>query len=798
MEQQGPQERAHRRLDFLRLGSRVSRRLFKWALASGLAASLLVSFGEAWWGYRERTEDLQQQFASIGRHVAPTLELSLWSFDEAQLDTQLRSLSSLLGVRAVHLQREGGAEVRLGRQDIADAFAYSFPLDHVDGDRTHRLGTLTLVADLAEFRVAGLTQMGIAFVGNTLVLLLVISIVLFVHHSRVRRRLAEVVQELEATAPDDLRRAAGLSHIGLHPADDEVDELVQAIIRLKADGGRALRELDERNGQLQHALADLGGSRALLQSIIDTVPLRVFWKDNSLRYLGCNPLFARDAGLASPADLVGLDDHGLAWRAQALAYQSDDRVVLSSGEAKLGYVEPQTTPLGDTLWLRTSKVPLRNPQGEVIGVLGVYDDITELKRNEAELTRYRDRLEDLVEERTRELAVARDHAEAGSRAKSTFLANMSHELRTPMNAIMGMTGLALRRAEDPRLRDQLGKIDAASKHLLHVINDILDLSRIEADRLVLEDEVLRLHDVFADAVNLIAARAQEKGVRLIQQLPESLAHRNLRGDRLRLGQILLNLASNAVKFTDSGGLVTLRAYVLRERESRLQVRIEVRDTGIGIHAQDQPRLFTAFEQADGSTTRRYGGTGLGLAISKRLVELMGGTIGIQSTPGIGSTFWCELPLRLHGAAPDPAGPVAAESAFERLRTRHTGARVLLAEDDPVNQEVGRALLEDAGLVVDVAANGRSAVELARTQTFAIILMDVQMPELNGLEAVRAIRSDACNPHVPILALTANAFGEDREASIAAGMDDHVAKPIDPEGLYGILLHWLDMPGRSSG
>lgn len=795
MQQHGSRERASGRLDFLRLGSRVSRRLLKWALVSGLAASVLVSSGEAWWGYRERTGALEQQFASIGEHVAPTLELSLWSFNEAQIDAQLRSLSHMLSVRAVRLQREGGTEVRFGRQDITDAFAYSLPLDHTDAGRTHHLGTLTLVADLAEFRAAGLAQMGIAFVGNTLVLLLVITMVLFVHHSLVRRRLADVVQELAATAPDDLRRAASLAPASPDLADDEVDELVQAIVRLKADGGMALRELDDRHQQLQYALNDLGSSRALLQSIIDTVPMRVFWKDKALRYLGCNPLFAQDAGLESPAHLVGLEDHCLAWRAQALAYQEDDRAVLASGEAKLGYVEQQPTPTGGILWLRTSKVPLRNAQGEVIGVLGVYDDITELKRNEAELTRYRDSLEVLVEERTRELAVARDHAEAGSRAKSTFLANMSHELRTPMNAIMGMTGLALRRAEDPRLRDQLGKINAASKHLLHVINDILDLSRIEADRLVLEDEVLRLQDIFVGTVNLVAARAEEKGVHLNLELPADLANRMVRGDPVRLGQILLNLAGNAVKFTDAGGSVTLRAFVQRERRDRLRIRMEVQDTGIGIQPQDQKRLFMAFEQADGSTTRRYGGTGLGLAISKRLVELMGGAIGIDSTPGVGSTFWLELPMRLSANARVLSDPGAADSAFASLRARHAGIRVLLAEDDLVNQEVGRALLEEAGLVVDVADNGRSAVALARSQTFAIILMDVQMPELNGLEAARAIRSDSRNADVPILAVTANAFGEDREDCIAAGMDDHVAKPIDPEGLYAILLKWLDASGR---
>ncbi|MFO1195278.1 MAG: ATP-binding protein, partial [Rhodoferax sp.] len=568
-------------------------------------------------------------------------------------------------------------------------------------------------------------------------------------------------------------------------------------IQLKMTGGLALQGLDARQLELQQALRDLEGSRSVLQSVVDTAPMRVFWKDRSLRYLGCNPLFARDAGVANPAELVGQDDHALVWRANAEAYRLDDEAVMTTGQPKLAYEEPQTTPDGSTIWLRTSKVPLRDGAGSVIGVLGVYDDITDIKRNQAELTSYRDHLEELVDARTRELAVARDHAEAGSRAKSTFLANMSHELRTPMNAIMGMTGLALRRAEDPRLRNQLEKIDTASRHLLHVINDILDLSRIEADRLVLEDAELRLKDVMQGACDLVATRAREKGLRLVQDLDPDLAKRTLRGDPLRLGQILLNLVSNAVKFTESGGHVTLRAHRVREREGRILVRIEVEDTGIGVRPEDQARLFHPFEQADGSTTRRYGGTGLGLAICKRLVELMGGEIGVRSTPGAGSTFWCELALR--ASVRDRATPSGAPgiAAFERVRERHAGARILLAEDDPVNQEVGRALLEDAALLVDTAGDGQQAVAMAQVQDYDLILMDVQMPILNGMQATQAIRRGARNASVPVLAVTANAFGEDRDMCLAAGMDDHVSKPIRPEVLYAALLRWLDGRGTPS-
>jgi len=781
--------------DFLRIGSGVSRRLFKWALVVGLTTSLVISVGEAWIFQVARTESLEREFESIGQHVKPALVLSMWAFDNPQVNTQLLSLSTLLNVRAVQLLQEGQPDIRHGKAGIADAFERTYPLDHTQDGKTHHLGSLTLIADFAEFRAGTWRHLITNFFGNTVVLLLVTTIVLFVYHTLVGRRLAELADELSGTAPEDLlaaklpQRTAGRVH-------DEVDDLVDAIVKLKVTGGQALRALDLRNEELQNAFAALDGSRALLQSIIDTAPVRVFWKDRSLRYLGCNPLFARDAGKTSPHELVGRDDYEMAWRDHAEAYRSDDEAVMSSGVAKLGYEEQLPTPEGGKLWLRTSKVPLREGSGNVVGVLGVFDDITVIKQAEAELATHRSNLENLVAARTHDLAIAKELAEVNSRAKSTFLANMSHELRTPMNAIMGMTFLALRRAEDPRLREQLGKIDAASHHLLQVINDILDISRIEADRMVLEDTELRLADLVGSTVNLVGQRAHEKGVELVVDLPAGLAQRRLQGDPLRVGQVLLNLVSNAVKFTETGGHVALRARVMHEDSDRLRVRWEVQDTGIGIRAEDQERLFNPFEQADGSTTRKYGGTGLGLAISKRLVVMMGGEIGVHSSPGVGSTFWFELPLRVMDAEPPLVEPaMAGLPAIEALRQRHAKRRVLLAEDDLVNQEVLRSLLEDTGLVIDLAADGLQTVALARQRRYDLILMDVQMPGLNGMEATRIIRRESRNTATPILAVTANAFGEDRDACVEAGMDDHLAKPIDPDALYAILLRWLDASAR---
>lgn len=407
--------------------------------------------------------------------------------------------------------------------------------------------------------------------------------------------------------------------------------------------------------------------------------------------------------------------------------------------------------------------------------------------NEA-LARERDHLEDNVKLRTAELILAKEAADSASRAKSTFLANMSHELRTPMNGIMGMTAIALRRATDDQLKDQLGKIDQASRRLLAVINDILDISKIEAERLKLEVVAFKLGEVTENLVSLIGDRARSKGLDLSIKLPDDVAGWSLQGDPLRIGQILLNFMGNAVKFTDQGA-ITLRVDCVEDSPSDVLLRFEVTDTGIGIAPDDQGRLFTAFEQADSSMTRKYGGTGLGLAISKRLAHLMDGEIGFDSIVGQGSTFWFSVRLDKATDMSLPM-PALADALDMRIKARYSGTRLLLAEDEPINQEVSRALLEDVGLAVDLAEDGAAAVEMAKLTHYALILMDMQMPKMNGIDATRAIRALPGYATIPILAMTANAFDEDRQRCLAAGMNDHIGKPVDPDKLFDSLLNWL--------
>ena len=689
---------------------------------------------------------------------------------------------------------------------------------------------------------------------------------------------------------------------------------------------------------MREARRALRESEAHHRSVVSALNEGVFVCDPQGIVISCNPAAERMVG-ATSEQWAGQSIVAPGWTLVDAGGRPMDPSELPIAKVIAGQ-GPQhdvlvhtVSPAGEPVAYEINSVPVISPDtGALVSVVTSFADVTRRLRLEADALRHRDELEREVVLRTAELtrtnaalARSRDEAETANRAKSAFVANMSHEIRTPLNGILGLAYLLARDPRDALQRERLGKIGDAGQHLLQIINDVLDLSKIEAGKLTLEEADFSLDNLLSTACDMVGERAQAKGLELVldtDHLPQ-----RLRGDPTRLSQMILNLLSNAVKFTESGW-VRLKGDLLDDRDGRVQVRFEVQDTGPGIPAERQAQLFSAFEQGDNTTTRRFGGTGLGLSLTRNLAAAMGGDVGVTSAPGAGSTFWFtawlahaartddattlapmkamrillvdDLPEasavianylatmgmqvdaqssgeaavlrveaemaqgrpydlmlvdsstrcdddvptlvrlqalmgdgmppcvllcssaegldgdRLHGVKVDAIldKPVTAsalhdvvarilyrqggartgsaivrDASEDLVRERHGGQCVLLAEDNIINRLIARELLSNAGLVVEQAENGAVALELAATRQWDLILMDMQMPVMDGLAAARAIRERG-DTAVPIVAMTANAFVEDRAACLEAGMNDHIAKPVNPAALYAILMRWL--------
>ena len=519
------------------------------------------------------------------------------------------------------------------------------------------------------------------------------------------------------------------------------------------------------------------------RSLLDNLPAATHMTSIDHQLIMVNPAFCSLLKL-DESDLLGRDMHDLPapnWLKPLL--QAEEQVGADSYWKDV--VTELRHPDGNSRYYRIVRFPIIHTQGQdPQAITCIWVDATERIVANQRMEEVNQNLEQMVNERTQELMAAKDEALAASQSKAEFLANMSHEIRTPLNAIIGLAHVALASKPEPKQRTYLEKMRGSGEHLLEIVNDILNFSRMEAGKLELDHSEFSVVQLIDKTVDQIWEKAAAKGlqinVEIDPQIPPSLL-----GDALRLGQILINFCANAVKFTDQGS-ISIRALKVRDWQERVEVLFEVQDTGIGIDADKQTQLFQPFQQVDSSSARRFEGTGLGLSICKNLADLMSAHIDVQSASGQGSCF--RLRVQLEKARPQPSVPIV-QPATSSLASIPTDCSILVVEDNLLNQEIILSLLESMGTTAECVGSGPEAIARVQQHAFDLVLMDIQLPGMDGVEITARIRELDVGKHLPIIAVTANALPGDKEAYLAAGMDDYLSKPIEPQQLRRALEQW---------
>ncbi len=538
--------------------------------------------------------------------------------------------------------------------------------------------------------------------------------------------------------------------------------------------------------QRREAESALAYEQYLLHTILDNVPEAIYFKDKESRFVRVSKRVVEQFGVKDSSEVIGKTDFDFFTEEHARPAFEDEQEVMRSNQV-IFREEKETWLDGRITWASTVKMPMIDEKGEIVGTFGISHDITERKHTEVELHQ------------------AKEAAESASRSKSEFLANVSHEIRTPLNGVIGLTDLFLGTKLTREQREYANMIHKSAKLLLRIINEILDFSKIEAGKLELDFIDFNLQSMLDDLRNIMTIKAVDKEIDLHFNIAPEISTFYY-GDPVRLRQVLNNLLDNAVKFTRQGQVSLNVSLDKEQKEKAVILRFQVKDSGIGIPARRLGTLFQAFTQVDGSYSREYGGTGLGLTISKQLVELMGGQIGVESEEAKGSTFWFTIPLQERGAHP-AAGKQQVNDTKRQQEQQPTrngdvlaakesnkNYRILLAEDNIINRKLALRILEKAGYQADAVENGKQALEKAAIIRYDLVLMDVQMPELDGLEATKRLRNfskDRATPAgVPVIALTAHAIKGDRDKCMAAGMNEYLSKPFDQDELIEIMQRWL--------